>query len=306
MTEVERIIKEGILPESFFKPETICDFYVDENRKKIWAVELDMLILLDKICKKHGLKYFLTDGTLLGAIRHKGFIPWDDDIDVSMPRKDYEKLLLLKDEFVYPYFLQTNDTDPSCFYSFAKIRNSNTSGFSKAFMYQGFNDGLALDIFPLDMIDLQYGRDTYSEITSITQGLSAYMKLSNIQLTEEERISLKNKASTSPKEDYQKLQKLACKFNDRDSEYLSHWVSTFDKYEKKVWYAEDFSNSVDWEFAGFNFPIPIGYHRYLICYFGDYMQLPPMDKRVSQLHLNAIFDPDIPYEIKKKELNILV
>lgn len=57
MTECERIIKEGILPESFFKPEIICDFYVDETRKKIWAVELDLLLQFDNICQKYGLKY---------------------------------------------------------------------------------------------------------------------------------------------------------------------------------------------------------------------------------------------------------
>lgn len=86
MTECERIIKEGILPESFFEPETICDFYVDETRKKIWAVLLDLLIKFDKVCKKHGLKYYLAYGSLIGAVRHQGFIPWDDDIDICMNR----------------------------------------------------------------------------------------------------------------------------------------------------------------------------------------------------------------------------
>ena len=69
MTECERIIKKGILPESFFKPETICDFYVDETRKKIWAVEIDLYLTLAEVCEKHGLKLFTDGGTTLGAIR---------------------------------------------------------------------------------------------------------------------------------------------------------------------------------------------------------------------------------------------
>ncbi len=91
MTECERIIEQGILPKSFFEQEERCDFLVTEKRKKIWAVLLDLLIKFDFVCKKYSLTYFLADGTLLGAARHQGFIPWDDDIDVSMPREDYEK-----------------------------------------------------------------------------------------------------------------------------------------------------------------------------------------------------------------------
>ena len=92
MTECERIIKEGILPETFIKPETICDFYVDEMRKKIWAIEIDLYLELEKVCKKHNLRFYAIGGSILGAVRHNGFIPWDDDMDVCMPREDYEKL----------------------------------------------------------------------------------------------------------------------------------------------------------------------------------------------------------------------
>lgn len=120
MTECERIIQQGVLPKSFFDEEQICDFFVDKKRKKIWAIELDLLIQFDKICKKHGLIYFLIGGTLLGAVRHHGFIPWDDDLDVAMPRKDYDLLMQLKDEFSEPYFLQTPYTDEGYYYSYNK------------------------------------------------------------------------------------------------------------------------------------------------------------------------------------------
>ena len=95
MTEKERIIKEGRIPEIFFEEEVRCDFLVTQDRKKLWAVLLDMLLKIDDVCKKYHLTYFLEAGTLLGAIRHKGMIPWDDDIDIFMPRKDYNKFILL-------------------------------------------------------------------------------------------------------------------------------------------------------------------------------------------------------------------
>ena len=158
MTECERIIKQGVLPESFFDEELKCGFLISKERKKIWAVLLDLLIKFDSVCKKHNLSYCFTDGSLLGAVRHKGFIPWDDDLDVSMPRADYEKLQSLDYEFDNPYFLQTPYTDKGCFYSFVKIRNKNTTGLSKAFMYQGFNDGLFLDVFKSQLYDFRSGK----------------------------------------------------------------------------------------------------------------------------------------------------
>ena len=75
---------------SKYKDEYRWDFLVDGKRKRIWETELDMLRLLDKLCKENNLKYFAEFGTLLGAVRHKGFIPWDDDIDVVMMRDDYK------------------------------------------------------------------------------------------------------------------------------------------------------------------------------------------------------------------------
>ena len=91
MTQIERILKEGLITEDFLKEETICDFVVTEELKKTQAIALDLLVKFDKVCKKENLRYYLAYGTLLGAVRHKGFIPWDDDLDVVMMRDDFER-----------------------------------------------------------------------------------------------------------------------------------------------------------------------------------------------------------------------
>ena len=81
-----------LLDASFFLPEDRDGYVVSSEMKRVWAVELDLLNEFSKVCAKHGLKWFVHAGTLLGAVRHHGFIPWDDDIDVLLPREDYEHL----------------------------------------------------------------------------------------------------------------------------------------------------------------------------------------------------------------------
>ena len=114
-------------------------------------IMLDMMKLLDKICRKHDIPYFLYGGTLLGAIRHNGFIPWDDDLDVGFLRKDYLRLLkVLPQELPADVALQTNDTDSNYFYFFAKLRDRHS------FLDEGNYDsvfrerGIFIDLFPFD------------------------------------------------------------------------------------------------------------------------------------------------------------
>ena len=109
------------------------------------AISLDLFFEFEKVCKKHNLKYYLFYGSLLGAVRHHGFIPWDDDFDVAMPRKDYEELLRLYDEFSFPYILQSPLSDGKCFFSYATLRNSNTSKVSKKLCYNGHNEGIPIN-----------------------------------------------------------------------------------------------------------------------------------------------------------------
>lgn len=141
-----------IPPAEFLLEEERCGYKISAEMKKVWAVQLDLLQVLFDVCKKHGLRIYAEGGTLLGAIRHKGFIPWDDDIDLTMMREDYDKLMSLGDEFTHPYFLQNVYTDPHYTHRHAQIRNSETACWSwnAKGCVKKFNQGIFIDIFPSD------------------------------------------------------------------------------------------------------------------------------------------------------------
>lgn len=303
MTECERIIEQGILPKSFFEPETICDFYVDENRKKVWAVEIDLLIEFDKICRKNGLKYFLMAGSLLGAVRHKGFIPWDDDMDVVMPREDYEKFLKLGKEIEHPYFLQTCYTDHGFYYAHAKIRNSNTAAIDYPFMYQGFNLGIFIDILPLDNFDPEKGKDTFATIDKLINENSVAMRLTHPNLSDRDIERVKNYKGKSPISTFELIDSLSKESNNTYTGFVSTLAATTYGIKRAVFPASCFENSISCEYNGVITLIPKGYHDILSIMYGDYMKYPKINER-GQWHSNVRFFPDVAYNEVLKNMGI--
>ena len=129
--------------------ETRGDYFVSHEMKKVWQVEMDLLDQLLKVCKEHNLRCWVDGGSLLGAVRHKGFIPWDDDIDIAMPRSDYEKLLAHAAEWLPgQYELISAENDANYPHPFAKIQNANTTLIEREHM--NYLGGIYIDVFPLD------------------------------------------------------------------------------------------------------------------------------------------------------------
>lgn len=143
------------IDESFFLAEDRNGYVVTAEMKRVWAVELDLLNEFASVCREHQLKWFVHAGTMLGAVRHHGFIPWDDDIDVVMPRADYERFCsIAPPAFSYPYFFQNEITDRFFARNFSRLRNSATTALQENERIYSFpyNQGIFIDIFPLDNI----------------------------------------------------------------------------------------------------------------------------------------------------------
>lgn len=139
------------IDEDFFNEEEREGYLVTREMKEIWAVELDLLNEFMTFCGEHDLRWFVDGGTQLGTARHQGFVPWDDDIDILMPREDYETFLQTAN-FEAPYFLQTPETDEGFVAYHSRLQRPDTTAISvnSHNCRHAFKQGIFIDIFPLD------------------------------------------------------------------------------------------------------------------------------------------------------------
>ena len=281
--------------ESFFKEEMRSGFLVNEKRKKIWAIELQMLEKFDEVCKKYDLKYYAYYGTLLGAVRHQGFIPWDDDIDVVMFREDYEKFqTVAPKEFTEPYFFQNSYTDQMLWF-FSKIRDSRTTAIE--FPYRNLHQGIFIDIFPLD--DVPDGvHEEFSMVLEVQREIKDTImnpKKVLLGLERGERFTLDMDIL---------LNLIKIDRSQRLKEFETFSLSYAGQSEKINWITSELSDSSyksvrrDWfektiylPFEGIQIPVPVEYDKILRENYGDYHQFVPGGTD----HEGIIIDPDIPY-----------
>ena len=286
---------KAILGEDFFKEEVRCDYLVTAEMKRMWAVFIDMYLSFAEVCDKYNLKYCVMGGTLLGAIRHNGFIPWDDDFDVLMPRKDYDSFMeICKYEFNHPIFLQTPYTDPDYYVSWIKLRNSTTTALSKLTSHRKFNQGLFLDIFPMDYCNPETIEEDTNKVYVLAKKCGAYMRRGSKLLNERQKQDEITYYTDNPLAEWEKIQKIAANPDYINSGYLCNTVYVGDPYQLRMHPAEYYSVVIDHPFENITVKVPQGYDDILKIMYKDYMKFPPVEARGAR-HSDIIFDSDKPY-----------
>ncbi len=291
------MVGEAIMEEiTFYKEEIRCGYCVTEKTKRIWAVQLEMLDEVDRICKTYQIPYFADSGTLIGAVRHKGYIPWDDDIDLVMMREDYNRFIrFAAEEVKEPLFLQTVYTEDNYLKGHIQIRNSNTTGYNKEDGQAGYHCGIFIDIFPLDGVpDSRWMRNVwrfqvqmawkilytwyrfgyYTDATflgRISHGIGAMLRI------------------PIPKA-FRWYEKLCSRYSKKKTRYVCDTVFIA-AWEKNLWERKWFEDSVLMPFENRQIPVPWGFDGRLKAEYGDYRK--PV--QAPACHGELVLDPDIPY-----------
>ena len=247
-------------------------------------VQLKILDYIDKFCKKNNINYWIDCGTLLGAIRHKGYIPWDDDIDIGMLREDYEKFrVLFNKNNTSKYKFHCYENDDNWYYTFGKVLDEST------LLYEPDENGqiktaIFVDVFVYDNVP-----NDQRTIEKMFNYRDIFQKLNYLQVLKKFFTPEKQKYNfirypfhlfmqLFPKRYFVKKGIQNCKkYNDIDCDKVGNFTSV----TRMVGDKSIFKSFVDVEFEGNIYKAPIGYDEWLKSFYGDYMQLPPKEKQVS-------------------------
>lgn len=292
------------LNESFYIEEERCGYRVTKQSKQLWAVLLDLMVQFDLVCRENNILYTIDSGTLLGAIRHGGFIPWDNDADVAMLRSEYDKLCkIAPTAFKEPYFWQTNETDPGSMRRHAQLRNSMTTDFLVDEMEEGvplytFNQGVFLDVFVLDEVpnnanELQNFRDELQQYLPILWDFKDYYR--------EKRNSFW--LDFAQKQAYDEFEITVKRYNETGMGRVGH-ISLFPYRKESAFIPKEiYENLVDYTFEGYTFLGVKDYDKILTGFYGDWHQIIIGEDSHGEVFLD-LYHPYIYYlqnrEIKSK------
>ena len=266
--------------------------YDKKTLDKLHKVELEILDEFIRICDKHNLEYYLIGGTCLGAVRHKGFIPWDDDIDVGMMRKDYDLFIKyaqedLKDEYTLDCF----EVNKDCYLPFAKIKKNNTIFKEQISAHLKNHKGIFVDIFPIDNASKQ--DSLFQKVQAIiARNITETMKykLKMLKLNKTRHPLLSGVLSIFPRQTLMKMQDKITRLNkNHNSEYVVIITGAYG-YRKETNKRTLFTPPKKVTFEGRKYNTVADTDTYLSKIYGDYMKLPPKEKRRNHMPIEINFD----------------
>lgn len=283
------------------------DYVPSASMRQVWACELDLLKYLLDVCERNNLKIWAEGGTLLGAIRHHGFIPWDDDIDMAMFRDDYDKLLSIAGkEFKEPYFFQTAYSDKHYIRGHAQLRNSNTTAIIPMDIKQPFNQGIFIDIFVYDAvpptpkeIDMQKRK---VDLIRKFMYWRYYWYMANHSISRMFALAFAKIFAPlfNHVKMYRYLEDIFRSYTIREDGYVALNMFSYSNMNVYKHAVKDYAQTIYVAFEDMKIPVPIGYNNILTTQYGkDYMT----PRRLPSMHgSNVLFDTTRPYKEVIKEL----
>lgn len=248
---------------------------------------IEIAVEIDRVCRENNLRYFLMGGSLLGAIRHDGIIPWDDDIDIAMPREDYEKLRKISQTaFQSRFRFATHDLDKDYPYFYAKVFHQETTFVELEDPF--YLGGVFVDVFPIDglpsnrfLMNLHYKRFYFwRKICKYTTLKKMVCDGSRFKQTMQNVAHRLINALITNTFAISQCDRVAKKYLFDDCEYVANLCGAYGK--KEITLKTNMDTYKEHVFEGYNLLIPEGYENILTKTYGDYMQLPPEEKRVSR------------------------
>lgn len=273
--------------------------FTPETLRKLQLKELDTLVYFKEFCDKNNLLFYLCGGCCIGSLRTGGFIPWDDDIDILMPRDDYEKLYKLWDNDKQERFKLLR-TDEKIFTGniFTTIVDTETTCVKANQAHLDIPFGIMMDIFPIDGCPKGKFKRTMQKLNAMIYSLFlAQIVPENhggiMALGSKFLLSIVKSPKAREKK-WRNAERRMSKYKISDCEYITELcegVHSMQPEYPKEWFA----SAVYREFEGLQMPIPVGYDPYLKKAFGDYMTLPPEDKQKPH-HDMILVDTDRSYK----------
>ena len=247
-----------------------------EDISELRSIQMGILDHVHRFCENHHIMYSLSSGTLIGAVRHKGYIPWDDDIDLYMPRRDYERFLREYDGGAY-YRVLNPKGEQHYYYTFAKVVDERTLMMEKE--TEGFEIGVYIDVFPVD-----YVSDDAQERERVFRKKHLLYKIRRCKISKANPLR-----SQLAYLCYRYLPLSTAMLNRRIERLIVRQEPTATVCNmteagpsvKGCFPASDIETAVDIEFEGKQYKAMAGYEDYLTRTYGNYMQLPPEDQRVT-------------------------
>lgn len=285
--DMDEIVKKQLNCEQILQLEDMRDDSV-ENEKITKEIQKELLPLLKEIkrlCEKNDIPYFLCAGSVLGAVRHQGFIPWDDDIDIGMVRKDYERFLKIADqELSDGYILMYGERSPNYYTCHARVFRDHTALVIGVNSHLKMHHGFYLDIFPFDVLpeDEKEQDAFYWEEKEVANQYTRMKKKKRYDGHNPIRNLIANSEYykcnlRSSKKMFAYVNEVMSRYNTANPKYVADLCAP---YNKKLFFRyDDIFPTVDMEFEGEMYPVPGNYDTYLTTMYGDYMTLPPKDKR---------------------------